>query len=102
MVDQPKHFESTEEVKEIFQSEMPHIYANGFTVVLGTGDVILLLKTMGVNVATLSLSYTVAKTLSEKLGGIIKLLEIQTGNTIMTTDDVEKSLAKGKSDVKTK
>ncbi len=82
------------EVKEAMVADIPHIYSNGFTIVLGTGDVNIILKRMGENVATLNLSYTLAKTLSEKLGGTIKFLENKTGNAIMTTDDVEKFLTK--------
>ena len=58
------------ELKKVIEADIPHIYSNGFSVVLGTGDVIILLKKMGHDIATLSLSYTVAKTLSEKLGGV--------------------------------
>ena len=80
------------DIKEAMVADIPHIYSNGFNIVLGTGDVNVVLKRVGETVATLNLSYTLAKTLSEKLGGLIKFLENKTGNTIMTTDDLEKFL----------
>ncbi len=82
-----------QEVKDAIAADIPHIYSNGFNIVLGTGDVNIVLKRMGEDVATLNLSYTLAKTLSEKLGGTIKFLENKTGNTIMTTEDLHKFLS---------
>ena len=94
MNDISKPTDINEEIKTIFQMDIPHIYSNGFNVILGPGDVIIILKRMGNNVATLNLSYTLAKTMSEKLGSVIKHLENKTGNIIMTTDNIEKSLSK--------
>ena len=74
--------------------EVQRIYANGFVNALGVGDVMILLQNSKKPIAVLSLSYTVAKTLSIKLGALISQLENSTGNTIMTTDDIEKSLSK--------
>ncbi len=74
-------------------SEVPKLYANGFSSALGMGDVTILLQQGPKTVAVLNLSYTVAKTLSIKLGGLIKSLEDGTGNTIMTTDQVETLLS---------
>ena len=101
MNDNSKRSEYNAEITTALEANIPHIYSNGFSIILGTGDVIILLKEVGINVATLNLSYTVAKTLSEKLGGVIKILENKTGNTIMTTEDIEKSI-KGTSNVKVK
>ncbi len=87
-----------EEFKKALDTDIPQIYSNGFSIFLGTGDVNILLSKMGHNVATISFSFTLAKTLAEKLGGAIKTLENKTGNTIMTTDDIEKSLTPDKKD----
>ena len=81
--------------KALRDPEIQKIYANGFTSAMGIGDITILLKNSGISIAALNLSYTVAKTLSIKLGGLISQLEASTGNTIMTTDDIEKSLSKG-------
>ncbi len=74
--------------------DLPHLYANGFISVLGNGDTLLVLQQSGRPIATLNLSFTLAKTLVQKLGGIIESLETDSGNTIMTTDDMSRILAK--------
>ena len=75
-------------------SEVKKIYANGFVNAMGVGDIVVLLKNGDNPIAVLNLSYTVAKTLSIKLGAMISQLESKTGNTIMTTDDINKVLLK--------
>lgn len=79
----------------IVDPNIPHLYFNGFANAQGNSDITVLLQLNLVPVGTLSLSYTMAKTLSQKLGEIVSELEKASGNTIMTTDDVTKSLAKG-------
>ena len=73
---------------------IPRIYFNGFAMAVGTGDTILVLKNCEEPVAILNASYTVAKTLVEKLGAGISTLEEVSGNTIMTTDEVQSALQK--------
>ncbi len=75
--------------------EIQKFYANGFVSALGIGDVTILLQNSKNPIAVLNLSYTVAKTLALKLGALISQLEDLTHNTIMTTDDIKKSLLKG-------
>jgi len=70
--------------------EIPKLYCNGFISVMGQGDVSLLLQRNGIDEAVVSMSYTVAKTLSQKLGALVNSLETKSKNTIMTTDDVSK------------
>ena len=77
---------------ESLSKDIPHLYCNGFTNTLGVGDVLLVLQSGNEAVATVNMSYTLAKTLSEKLGNLIKFLEAKTGNNIMTTDDITLSL----------
>ena len=74
--------------------DIPHLYANGFISALGNGDTLLILQQSGRPIATLNLSFTMAKTLVNKLGQIIKELEKDSGNTIMTTTDMDKIMAK--------
>lgn len=76
--------------------QVQRIYANGFINAMGIGDIVILLQNSKKPIAVLNLSYTVAKTLSIKLGASILQLEKSTGNTIMTTEDIDKSLSKGK------
>jgi hypothetical protein len=74
---------------------IPEIHFNGFVNGVGPGDVVILLLRHGRPVAKLAASYTVAKTLAELLGQSIVNLEHSTGNTIMTSQDIEKALQKG-------
>jgi len=74
------------------KADIPHLYCNGFVTVLTGSDTLLVLKTNENSIATINMSYTIAKTLSIKLGGLIKSFENTTGNKIMTTDDIAKHL----------
>lgn len=67
---------------------IPKIYFNGFSCSLTGGDVTVALECNKKPVCVANMSYTMAKTLSQKLAGIVATLENITGNTIMTTDDI--------------
>lgn len=75
--------------------DIPHLYANGFINAMGNGDTVLILQQNGKPIATLNLSFTLTKTLAQKLEQIIGKLEKDTKNIIMTTDDIGEALAKG-------
>jgi hypothetical protein len=79
----------------ITDPNVPNIYCNGFVVTLGTGDILLILKRHDKAIANVSLSYSVAKTLAERLGGMISHLEGKTERTILTTDQLRESLQGG-------
>jgi hypothetical protein len=68
------------------------IYFNGFVATVAVGDIAILLKRAGKDIAVLHVSYTVAKTLAEKLGTSIATFEQAMGNTIMTTDYIKKKV----------
>lgn len=70
------------------------IYFNGFTIGIGNGDIVFALERNGKPVAALNASYTVAKTLAQKLGRIMAQLEEASGNRIMSTDEVGDALSK--------
>lgn len=70
------------------------LYFNGFSLAVGTGDVVISLLKNGKQSLVLNTSYTVAKTLSEALTGAISELEGKTNNKIMTVHDVAKCLQK--------
>lgn len=76
--------------------DIPHLYANGFISAIGNGDTLLVFRQTGRPIATLNLSFTVAKTLVKKLGAIIEDLEKNSGNNIMTTSDLDEVLKKTK------
>ena len=78
--------------KALSDGELQNIYFNGFALNLATGDIALVLERNGQPVAVLNTSYTVAKTLAQKLNGLVSILESKTGNTIMSTDDIKESL----------
>ena len=80
--------ERMERLQAGIQSDCPKIYFNGFANGLGTGDVILVVERSGLPQAVLNCSYTVAKTLSVKLGGLRASLEESSGRPILTTDEV--------------
>ncbi|NUM54870.1 MAG: hypothetical protein HUU46_14585 [Candidatus Hydrogenedentes bacterium] len=83
-------------IEEAQKGTIPHIYANGFTNALGSGDIVVVLQRNGPPAAVLNLSFTAAKSLSQKLNELIANLEALTGNTIMTTDDINNSLEKSR------
>ena len=69
------------QLKEVLDSpEIERIYANGFILSIGVGDIVILLKHSEKSLI-LNLSYTVAKTLAIKLGTLISQLEEKTNNT---------------------
>lgn len=80
----------------INNTELEEIYFNGFQITMGNGDLMIFLNRNGKVVKKVNLSYTMAKTLSEKLGLLIANIEQKTENNIMTTDDINKKM--GESD----
>lgn len=68
-------------------SSIPKIYANGFITGVTHGDVVILLQRNGQSVTMLNMSFTVAKTLAQKLAESITALEARTKTTIMTTEE---------------
>lgn len=82
-----------EELKAALASpEVPHVYVNGFANMLTNSDVVMLLRCYGSVVAVLSMSYTTAKTMAQKLSEVAEGLEQATGQTIVTSDSVEEAL----------
>jgi hypothetical protein len=67
---------------------VPKYYVNGFANSLSSSDIIVVLETNGLPTAVLNMSYTVAKTLSQKLGVLVANLETLTGREMLTTDEI--------------
>ena len=82
-----------ERIKRAVDSEIEQVYFNGFAVGAGTGDVVIILEKNGKPIQVLNASYTIAKTLSQKLAGIIKGVESATENETMSKDYIEKKIA---------
>ena len=74
--------------------DVPKIYFNGFLSAMGAGDVAVALKRGETPVAVLNMSYTVAKTLAEKLRELIGSLETITDHNIMTTDETTAKMSR--------
>ena len=73
----------------ITNPEVAKLYANGFIASFGNADMSLVFQRNGKPEAILNLSYTLAKTLSEKLLKMVKSLEDMTENEIMTTEFID-------------
>lgn len=80
--------------KAVESNEIPKIYFNGFANGLGNSDIVIVLQSNGKPVAVLNTSFTIAKTLVQKLNDVIGIIEKNSGNTIMTTTDIDKALTK--------
>lgn len=77
------------EIENAFADEnLPFLYFNSFINSISAGDVLLILKLRNKPIAKVSMSFTLAKTLAQKLGAMIELMEEKTGHTIMTTDEI--------------
>lgn len=68
---------------------VPKIYFNSFVNLVGTCDTVLVFEMNGSPTAVANMSYTMTKTLAERLTQMVKELEEVTGRKIMTTDFVE-------------
>ena len=73
---------------------IPKIYANGFAVGLTNADVTIVLQLSGQPVALLNISFTLAKTLAQKVGGVVSAFEEAIQQNLVTTDEVSKALKK--------
>jgi len=69
----------------------PRIYANGFGVGMTNADVFIILQQFGRPTAVLSISYTLAKTLAEKLSQAMGDWEDRVGHPLATTVDIQRS-----------
>jgi light-regulated signal transduction histidine kinase (bacteriophytochrome) len=82
----------TNSLDEMYHADTPKIYTNGFQIVMSNADIAVLFTQNGKTAGVVNMSYTVAKTLSQKVDELIKRLETKSEQTIMTTDDIGKYL----------
>lgn len=80
--------------EELELSGIPSLYFNGFQIVVGNSDILLILKRNNESIQVTNMSYTIAKTLAVKMSQIIQTLERKTDNQIMTTDYLGNALNK--------
>lgn len=71
--------------------EVPHVYANGFQIGVSNADISLVLKLDNRPTHVVHLSYTLAKTLEKKIGGVIAQFEEAVGRDMLVTDEVDKA-----------
>lgn len=74
------------------EAGVPALYFNGFANALTNGDVVTVLEVNGQPIATLNMSFTMAKTLAVSLAQVISELENATKRDILTTHEIAKSL----------
>jgi hypothetical protein len=74
--------------------DLPVKYFNGFILGLGGVDVSFVLKLNNEPILNLNLSYSLAKTLVEKLGDLLATYEESTQQRIMTTDQIDRLMLK--------
>jgi hypothetical protein len=80
-------------VKEALDNkELPHIYFNGFTITGGNSDILIVLQRNQKPIGTLNCSFTIAKTLVQKLNDIIRSFESTVGQEFLTTDIITSKL----------
>ena len=80
-------------IQEAIASEQAvNLYGNGFICINSNADILIIMQKNQKPVAVINLSYTTAKTLSEKLGQMVRDFEKKTGNIIMTIDVIDEKL----------
>lgn len=67
-------------------AEVPTHYFNGFNIAFGNADFDLILRLDNRETFHFKASYTVAKTLAEKMGNSIKIFEEMVGQPMLTTE----------------
>ena len=70
---------------------LPHIYTNGFQIALTNADVNLVLKVDNQPTHVVRMSFTLAKTLHQKMGATILKFEKATGRKMLVTTDVDEA-----------
>lgn len=74
--------------KAFSDEAVPKLYFNGFVAKVSAGDIQFVLELNNKPVAYLNASFSIAKTFARHLGSLIQSLEENTGNTIMTHEDI--------------
>ena len=72
------------------------IYANGFTLGLSNADAHIVWQYFGRPIAVVNMSYTLAKTVSLQLQKLVEGWEKKTGQTLQTTDSIDKAFSENK------
>ena len=89
---QPQDIHMNQIISAINDPRIENIYFNGFSTAIGNGDIILTLFRNGVPVKVLNTSFTVTKTLAEKLSAIVQDIEKKANVTLLTTEYVQNAM----------
>lgn len=73
----------------VADTSIPRTYANGFALGLTNADITIVLQRNGQPVTVLNLSYTLAKTLAQRVGRLVAELEERIGNPLVTTEKID-------------
>ena len=82
----------------IEDTEIPRLYFNGFNISIGNADVTMILKLQNNPVMILSMSHNLAKTLVEKMGGVVSILEDKIDQRVLTTDQIAELMQTNKNE----
>ena len=74
-------------------ADLPRVYMNGFQISLGNADIKVAMRLDQVPVQVLHLSFTMAKSLRNKLSDMLTTLEQGVGRDILTTADIDTAFA---------
>jgi len=78
------------------------LYANSFVIGMSNSDLFVVFQRFGKPVGVVNLSYTLAKTLAQRVGGLISEFEQSIDQNILTTDRIDEAMQpKDKSDAAT-
>jgi hypothetical protein len=67
------------------------IYTNGFTLGITNADAHVVLQWFGRPIAVVNLSYTLAKTLAQRLTKLVEEWELRTRQNLQTTDAIDEA-----------
>jgi len=89
-----------EALAALTDTSVPKIYMNGFTLGFTNADSELVLLLFGRPIAVLSFSYTLTKTLAEKLTELVNNWEEKTGHKLQTTESIEQAFKSKEAETK--
>jgi hypothetical protein len=99
----PKRIQIDDLLNDAIQRDnVPKVYANGFGLGLSNADVFIVFQRFGNNpAAVVNLSYTLAKTLAQRMGALVSELEAAIGQqNILTTDRIDAAFTKAAAEAK--
>ena len=76
----------------ILAEDIPKLYVNGFAAFQGNSDMGIVFQLNGKPNLVINMSFTLAKTLSEKINQMVSDFEKKTGIDILSTYDVDKKM----------